>query len=84
MIASELIMLIAQKCQRDPENITVDTRLDELGIDSMQAIVLFHELEERFDLDIPNDVFESIGTVGDVVQQIKQLMKVDGGTCRDV
>ncbi len=81
MIINELVVFIAEKCQMEPERITIDTRLDELGIDSMQAIVLFYDLEEHFDIDIPNEMFESAKTVGDVVEQIQQLKNPEGDAC---
>jgi len=78
MQVKELMGFIADQVDRDIESITMDTRLDELGIDSMRAIVLFYDLEERFGLDIPNEVFETADTVGDVVQQLGQLENNNG------
>ena len=77
MSTSELIEVIAEKCQNFVTTpgaiINGETRLDALGIDSMQAIVLFHELEEHFQIEISNEVFDSIATVGDVAVQLQRL-----------
>ena len=60
------------KCQ--PEDVSLDTRLDELGIDSLGAITIMYELEERLDVEIPNEVFDSLKTVNDIVSLLEQLL----------
>lgn len=61
------------KCQ--PEDILLDTRLDELGIDSLGAITIMYELEDRLDVEIPNEVFDSLIIVNDIVSQLEQLLE---------
>lgn len=60
------------KCQ--PEDISLDTCLDELGIDSLGAITIMYELEDRLDVEIPNEVFDSLKIVNDIVNQLEQLL----------
>ena len=60
------------KCQ--PEEITLDLCLDDLGIDSLGAITIMYELEDRLDVEIPNEVFDSLKIVNDIVSQLEQLM----------
>ena len=61
------------KCQ--PEDISLDMRLDELGIDSLGAITIMYELEDRLDVEIPNEVFDSLEIVSDVVTQLERLLE---------
>jgi acyl carrier protein len=61
------------KCQ--PEDISLDTRLDELGIDSLGAITIMYELEDRLDVEIPNEVFDSLKIVNDIVSQLERLLE---------
>lgn len=61
------------KCQSG--DISVDMRLDELGIDSLGAITIMYELEDKLDLEIPNEVFDSLKIVNDIVTQLEQLLE---------
>lgn len=73
MIENEIIEIIAEKCQKNVGSITPASRLEDLGIDSMQAIVLLYDLEERYDIEIPTEVFESIESVGDIISKLEQI-----------
>ena len=59
------------KCR--PEDISLNTPLDQLGIDSLGAITIMYELEDRLDVEIPNEVFGSLKTVNDIVIQLEAL-----------
>lgn len=60
------------KCQ--PDKITLSTRLDDLGIDSLGAITILYELEDKLDIEVPNEVFDSLQTVGDILTQIERII----------
>ena len=60
------------KCQSG--DISLDMRLDGLGIDSLGAITIMYELEDKLDVEIPNEVFDSLKIVNDIVSQLEQLM----------
>jgi len=80
VIETEIIEIIAEKCQKNVSSITPASRLDELGIDSMQAIVLLYDLEERYDIEIPTEVFESIDCVGDIVSKLELIRGSDASS----
>jgi acyl carrier protein len=65
--------VIAREQGCSQESIAMESRLDELGIDSLRAITILYELEERFNVEIPNELIESLQTVGDIVINIKRL-----------
>ena len=44
--------------------------VDDLGADSLDTVELVMELEEEFDINIPDDAAEKIRTVGEVVNYI--------------
>ena len=56
---------------------STDTSLDNLGIDSIGAITILYELEDKLDIEVPNEIFKSLHTIGDIVLQLEQLMKKD-------
>jgi acyl carrier protein len=66
-----------QKC--DPNDITLSTRLTDLGIDSLRAITILYELEEEFGIEIPNEIIETIDTVGDIVDRLKEFSEINTG-----
>jgi acyl carrier protein len=50
----------------------LDASFDELGIDSLDVVALVMELEEEFDLSIPDDHAERIQSVRDVIRFLRQ------------
>ncbi len=46
--------------------------VDDLGADSLDTVELVMALEEAFDIEIPDDMAESIMTVGDAVSFIEK------------
>ena len=52
------------------QDIRPESKLAELGIDSLKAITLVFELEETFNIDIPNELIHSIVTVNDVLDRL--------------
>src|SRR6185436_7711249 len=54
-----------------PENVTAKTTFQDLGTDSLDMVELVMELEEEFDVNIPDDVAEKLQTVGDAIRYIE-------------
>ena len=46
--------------------------VDDLGADSLDTVELVMALEEEFDMEIPDDQAENIGTVKDAVNYIEK------------
>lgn len=70
-----VISLISERQKVDPQSLKDETELSQLGIDSLKAITLLYELEERLSLEIPNEVFDRIHTIGDVVAELESLSR---------
>lgn len=47
--------------------------IDDLGADSLDVVELVMALEEKFEIEIPDEDAEKISTVGDVVAYIEKL-----------
>ena len=71
----KLKKIIAEVLNVDEEEITMDTTfVDDLGADSLDIFQIIMGIEEEFDIEIPNEAAESIVTVADAVEQIKNAL----------
>ncbi|MEM7316468.1 MAG: acyl carrier protein [Planctomycetota bacterium] len=61
-----------------PGAINAGTRLADLGADSLDTVELVMELEEEFDITIPDDVAERIQTIADAVRYIQDRRRSEG------
>jgi acyl carrier protein len=83
-IADKTISVIAEFKEIDKDTIKVDTKLTDLGMDSLDALNLVFELEEAFDIVIPDENAFETETVADMVAGIEKLLEAkanegDGG-----
>ena len=74
-IFEKLQQIIAEVLNVEPDEITMDTTfVDDLGADSLDVFQIIMGIEEEFDIEIPNEAAESIVTVADAVEQIKNAL----------
>ena len=65
---------LAEQLGVDKEKITPETSfVNDLGADSLDTVELVMELEEEFDINIPDDVAEKIQTVGQAIDHIENF-----------
>ena len=65
--------VIVDQLGADEDAVTMEASfIDDLGADSLDIVELVMGLETEFDLEIPDDQAESIKTVGDAVNYIKE------------
>ncbi len=69
----QIITLIAKSKSLDPSTITPASTFDELNIDSLDKINLSFEVEELFSVNIPDNALNSLRTVGDVINGVRNL-----------
>ncbi len=66
--------IIAEVLNVEKEKITMDTTfVDDLNADSIDIVQIIMSIEEEFGITIPDDASEKIVTVGDAVEQIKNV-----------
>lgn len=66
--------IIAEVLNVDREEITMDTSfVDDLNADSIDIVQIIMSIEEEFGITIPDDASDKIVTVGDAVEQIKNV-----------
>lgn len=57
----------------DADEITMESSfMDDLGADSLDVVELIMDLQDEFNMEIPDEEAEKIQTVGNVVDYIKQ------------
>ena len=72
-VAEKVKSIIVEQLGVDEEEVTNDASfVEDLGADSLDTVELVMAFEEEFGIEIPDDVQEQIGTVGDAVRFIKE------------
>jgi len=72
-IFSKVKDIVVEQLGVDEEEVNEQASfIDDLGADSLDIVELVMALEEEFDLEIPDEDAEKIGTVGDAVSYIKE------------
>ena len=72
-IASRCIEIIAKSKSIPADTVTLASTFDELNIDSLDKINISFEVEEAFNIEIPDEALGSIKTVGDMVDGVTKL-----------
>jgi acyl carrier protein len=76
-VTSDVIDIIAKKKRVDKPTVELTDRLEDLGLESLDAVEMIFDLEEKFDIQIPynaNNPRTEFDTVGEVVRAIQQLV----------
>jgi acyl carrier protein len=74
-IAEECIALIAKQKSIPPDQIRLDSTLEELALDSLDRVSLAFDLEEKYDIEIPESKLGQIKTVNDMVTGIEEAVR---------
>ena len=79
-VGAKVIDIIAEQAILDPGDVTLESTLDSLGIDSMGLVESIFAIEEAFDIQIPfnaNDPSDSefnISSVSSMISGIEKLV----------
>ena len=75
-VEQDVIAIIQKKVRVERSDIGPDDKLQELGLESLDALELVFDIEEKFNIEIPVNANEAnIGgfqTVGDVVREVEK------------
>jgi acyl carrier protein len=74
-IADECIALIAKQKSIPPDQIRLESTFDELALDSLDRVSLAFDIEERYEIEIPEDKLGQIKTVNDMVAGIEEALR---------
>ena len=72
-IEERVIDIVAEQLGVEKDKITRHSHfVNDLGADSLDTVELVMELEEEFDINIPDEVAEKIQTVGEAIDHIEK------------
>lgn len=79
-VEERVIEIVSDQMGVSKDQITKETSfINDLGADSLDTVELVMELEEEFDITIPDEKAEEIQTVGQAVSYIEEHLKTKGG-----
>jgi acyl carrier protein len=76
-VTNDVIAIIQKKMRVEKPSVEMGDRLEELGLESLDAVEMIFDLEEKFDIQIPynaNNPRTDFDTVGDVVRAIQAIV----------
>lgn len=65
---------IAEAIGVAPTEIKLDATFEELGMDSLDALAVVNNLEETFEVDIPNEEVLNMQTVKQAVESLQKVV----------
>lgn len=72
-IATKVKAIIVEKLGVEESEVTPEASFtNDLGADSLDTVELIMEFEKEFNLSIPDDQAENIGTVGQAITYLEQ------------
>ncbi len=74
-IADRTKMIVARHLEIPAEKVTDSDSFSDLGADSLDGLELVLAFEGEFDCEIPDEVAETIRTVGDAVSYLEKNAK---------
>ncbi|MBS0208126.1 MAG: acyl carrier protein [Planctomycetes bacterium] len=78
-VKERVINIVAEQLGVNKEQVTPETSfVNDLGADSLDTVELVMELEEEFDINIPDDSAEKIQTVGQAIDFIEKAQAANG------
>jgi acyl carrier protein len=73
-----VVALVASKAKADPATITLDSTLDALGIDSLDAADLLFTFEDTFHIVIPDETAQNMKNVRQIVGALRPIVGTSG------
>ena len=72
-VAKRIIEIVAEKMDKPKEEITPDKSfVNDLGADSLDTVELMMDIEDEFDLSIPEEAAQKIATIGDAIKYVQE------------
>ncbi|MDO4565625.1 MAG: acyl carrier protein [Clostridia bacterium] len=73
MVFDKVCEIIAKQLDLEPSEISMDSKLiDDLHADSLDIVELIMDLEQEYDIEIPDELLPQVKTVGDIVGYLEK------------
>lgn len=76
-LTERVLAIIAETQRKKPEEVTVDSSFEELGIDSMDGVNIIFALESEFNINVPDEEVKSIKSIRDMVEGVRRLIPAE-------
>ncbi|MFN5745211.1 MAG: acyl carrier protein [Methylococcaceae bacterium] len=73
-LAERVIAIICKSAEKPEENITLETTLEELGFDSVDAVSMTFDIEDEFGIEIADQGFIGVKNIGQIVEMLEKIM----------
>jgi acyl carrier protein len=73
-VTRRVLKIIADNQKKDLSLVTVESSFEELGIDSMDAVNIVFEIENTFNVNVPDEEMKNIRSVRDIVEGVHKLV----------
>ena len=71
----EKVISVIKENTNDDCEIKLDHRLEDLGIDSLEKIMIINSLEDEFSIEIEHGEVKALKTVSDIVINLRERLK---------
>jgi acyl carrier protein len=76
-VAEKIIAILRKNMRDQSKEVTLDTKLTDLEIESLDLAVIVFDIEDTFNIQIPynaNEEVQDFATVGSVVERVKAVL----------
>ena len=73
-VKERVIEVIARSQNMSPEQLSVDATFEEMGLNSLDALSLIFDLEEEFNVAIPNEEAMTIRSVRQAIESLQKMV----------
>lgn len=74
MVFDKIKEILVDQLTLPEDEITMDSTLESLGVDSLDLVDIVMAVEDEFNLEIPDDEMQNFSTIGDVVRYIEETI----------